>query len=322
MDTYVTITAFAPQALAQRALDAAFARLEEISRKFNHLDSTSVLYAFNERNEPITDTEVVHVLRVSNAVSRLSGGAFDVTVEPLIRLWGFYGGTQKVPEQRQIDSCLAMVGYQKLAIENGRVTKRDPRVRVDCGGIAKGYGLVEAARVMRLAGVDSALIDLGGDVYAVGRKGDRRWKVAVRSPRSDGVVGVVEVSNLAVVTSGDYERFFFGPDSVRYCHILNPHTGRPARGYASATVLMRDPLVAQGVSKVLFILGPETMKLSDSAHYFEAMLVTDSLRAILSPGLAGMMRLTEPGGVPVPQLRIPDSGLRIPATTQERRDAR
>jgi thiamine biosynthesis lipoprotein len=291
MDTYVTIQAVGPAAKANKAIDAAFARLEEISHKFNHLDSTSPLYAFNVHNVPITDPEIIHVLEAAQRISELSGGAFDVTVEPLVRLWGFYGDKPALPSQRQIDSCLEFVGYKKLEVESTRVLKRDPRTRVDLGGIAKGFGLAEAARVLRQAGIDSALIDLGGDVYAIGRKGDQRWKVGIRSPRGDDVVGVVALHNLAAVTSGDYERFFFGPDSVRYCHVLNPHTGWPARGFCSTTVLMRDPVLAQGLSKVLFILGPDALKLADSTEHFEAVLISDSMKVITSEGMAGALDL-------------------------------
>jgi thiamine biosynthesis lipoprotein len=294
MDTYVTIQSPGPAVKADAAIDAAFVRLEEISRKFNHLDSASPVWAFNEHDEPITDTEVIYVLKQAQYISELSGGAFDITVEPLVRLWGFYGSTQAVPAQRQIDSCLRSVGYRNLVVGPDRVTKTNPEARIDLGGIAKGFGLAEAARVLREKGVDSALIDLGGDVYAIGKKGDEQWKVGIRSPRNEGVVGVLAVRNLAAVTSGDYERFFQGPDSVRYCHILNPHTGWPARGVASATVLSRDPVLAQGLSKVLFILGPEAMKLSDSANHFEALLINDSLKATMSAGLAGILKFESP----------------------------
>ena len=291
MDTYVTISAVAPGPQAGAGIDSAFTRLELISHKFNHLDSTSPLYAFNERDVPITDPEIIHVLAAAQRISALSGGAFAVTVEPLVRLWGFYDNCPALPEQRQIDSCLKLVGYQNIVIGEGRVTKKNPGTRIDLGGIAKGFGLAEAARVLRQAGVDSALIDLGGDVYAIGRKGDQPWKVGIRNPRGDGVVGVVALHNLAAVTSGDYERFFWGPDSVRYCHILDPHTGWPARGFSSTTVLMRDPLLAQGFSKVLFILGPDALKLADSTDHFEAVLITDSMKAITSAGLAGAIDL-------------------------------
>ena len=284
MDTYVTIQALGRAPVADRAIEAAFARLEEIGRKFNHLDTTSPLYAFNTRNEPLTDPELVKVVRAAVGVSEASGGAFDVTVEPLVRLWGFYSDKPAVPSPRAIDSCLKLVGYKNLVLEPDRVTKRRPDVTIDLGGIAKGYALDEAARVLRARGVENALIDLGGDVLAPGRKGNRDWKVGVRNPRSAGVVGVVAVSNMAVVTSGDYERFFFGPDSVRYCHIIDPATGWPPRGVTSATVVMRDPLTAQGWSKVLFIRGKDALPLIRRTGGIEALLVTDRQEVIRSAG--------------------------------------
>ena len=284
MDTYVTIEVLASAPSADSAIEASFARLEEISRKFNHLDSTSPVYAFNIRNVPLTDPELVEVVRAAVAVSEASGGAFDITVEPLVRLWGFYGDHPAVPEQRQIDSCLKFVGFKNLIIDSGRVTKRNPGTTIDLGGIAKGYALKEAARVLRADGVQSALIDIGGDVLAIGSKGGEKWRIGVRNPRGDDVVAVVAAEDLAAVTSGDYERFFFGPDSVRYCHIIDPATGWPAHGVASATVLMRDPLTAQGWSKVLFIRGRDALPLIEQVGGIEGLLVTDKQEIIRSAG--------------------------------------
>jgi thiamine biosynthesis lipoprotein len=193
-----------------------------------------------------------------------------------------------------------MVGFRNLVVERGRVTKRRPDVTIDLGGIAKGYALDGAARVLRAGGVENALIDLGGDVYALGRKGNRDWKVGVRNPRAEGVIDVVAVSNMAVVTSGDYERFFWGPprdtirnaeagfghvprDSVRYCHIIDPATGWPPRGLISTTVVMRDPLTAQGWSKVLFIRGKDALPLLKRAG-IEALLVNDKQEVVRSAG--------------------------------------
>jgi thiamine biosynthesis lipoprotein len=289
MDTYVTLTAWGPTAKADKALGQAFTRLEEINRKFNHLDSASPVFAFNTRGEPITDPEVVGVLRRAVEISRLSGGAFDVTVEPLVRLWGFYGDSLAVPAQSAIDSCLKSVGYEKLVVESAQVTRTDPRTTIDLGGIAKGWALEEAARVLRAAGVDSGIVDLGGDVMVIGRKGDEKWKVGIRNPRGDGILGVLAVSNLAVITSGDYERFFWGPDSVRYCHILDPKTGWPARGMISSTVVTRDPVFGQGMSKVLFVLGPSALELAGQGEHFEGLLIDDNMRAYISPGLGAAM---------------------------------
>jgi FAD:protein FMN transferase len=284
MDTYVTIQVLGRGPVADSAIEAAFVRLEEINRKFNHLDSTSPLYAFNTRNEPLTDPELVEVVKAGVAVSEASDGTFDITVEPLVRLWGFYGDHPSVPPQRAIDSCLKMVGYKNLVVEPDRVTKRRPDVTIDLGGIAKGYGLAAAARVLRQSGITSAIVDIGGDVYAIGRKGSQSWKVGIRNPRGEGVIEVVAAEDLAAVTSGDYERYFFSPDSVRYCHIIDPRTGWPAHGVASATVLMRDPLTAQGWSKVLFIRGRDALPLIEQAGGIEGLLVTDKQEIIRSAG--------------------------------------
>jgi thiamine biosynthesis lipoprotein len=304
MDTYVTIQAVGPTPVADKAIEAAFGRLEELSHKFNFLDSTSPVHAFNVNNTPITDPELVEVVQAAVAVSEASGGAFDITVRPLVELWGFYGNHPAVPSQRAIDSCLQMVGYRNLVVESGRVTKRRPDVTIDLGGIAKGYALREAARLLRAGGVDSALIDLGGDVYALGRKGNQNWKVGIRNPRGDGVVGVAAVSNLSVVTSGDYERFFWGQgsgaDSVRYCHIIDPATGWPPRGLISTTVVMRDPLTAQGWSKVLFIRGTDALPLIEKTGGIEAVLITDGMRAICTPGLVSAMDTTLLNGLTGP----------------------
>jgi len=291
MDTYVTITAVGPAAKAAKAIGFAFDRLEDINRKFNHLDSTSPVFAFNNGGGPLTDSEIVGVIAGAQAVSEASGGVFDITVEPLVRLWGFYSGNTAVPSQAAIDSCLKLVGYRKLEVKDGQVAKLDPRVQIDLGGITKGYALKEAVRVLKENGIDSAIVDAGGDVYALGRKSNENWKVGVRNPRGEGIIGVAAVSNLAVVTSGDYERLFFGPDSVRYCHIIDPRTGWPARGYVSSTVIMRDPVWAPGWSKVLFILGPDAMAMSDKAGGFEALLISDKLVASMSEGLAQAMKL-------------------------------
>lgn len=285
MDTFVSVTVIAPRGQADRALDAVFARLEDISRKFNHLDSTSPVYAFNTRGETIVDPEVVDLLRVAVEMSRLSGGSFDVTVEPLVRLWGFYGAAPAIPPARAIDSCLRFVGYEKLVVESTRVFRTDPRTTIDLGGIAKGYALAEAARVLSAAGVRSALVDAGGDIYAVGANGERDWRVGIRRPRGEGLAGALSLRDGAVVTSGDYERYFFGPESVRYCHIIDPRTGRPAHGIISTTVKMCDPVVAQSLAKALFVLGPEKFSALDLPAAVEWLAIDESLSPVASPGL-------------------------------------
>ncbi len=284
MDTFVTVTVIAERGLADRAIDSVFARLETISRRFNHLDSASPVFAFNTSGAPITDPEVVGLVRVAVEASELSAGAFDITVEPLVRLWGFYSGALAVPPRRAIDSCLEFVGFRRLVVENGRVTRADPRTTIDLGGIAKGYALKEAAALLRRMGVRSALIDAGGDIYCIGGRAERDWKVGIRHPRGDGIIGAVAARDRAVVTSGDYERFFFGPDSARYCHIIDPRTGWPARGRSSTTVVGEDPVLAQALAKALFVLGPDEFRRLAVGN-IEWLAIGEDLSATASPGL-------------------------------------
>lgn len=284
MDTYVTLTVFAPPNRTRLALDAAFRRLEEIEHKFNHLDTASPIYAFNIRNEPITDSELVNVIQLTQTVSEASAGTFDITIEPLVRLWGFYGDNPSIPEKRAIDSCRKLVDFRSLLIADGQVKKQRRSVSIDLGGIAKGYALSEVARVLRKNKVDSALIDLGGDIYAIGNKGREPWRVGIRNPRGQGVIGVMSLHNQAAVTSGDYERCFFGPDSIRYCHILDPRTGWPARGIISATVVTDNPVLAQGWSKVLFILGKEAVPLLEALPGTQALAVDSQGEIICTRG--------------------------------------
>lgn len=293
MDTYVTVKAIGPAGRTDRAIAAAFDRMAEIDRDFNFVDSTSPVYRFNYRNEPLAEPEQVALVERALAISRATDGAFDITVQPLVNLWGFYTDHPAIPGAEALDSVRAATGYQYIVADGGRITKIRPDIAIDLGGIAKGYSLQEAARVLRAAGVDSAVIDAGGDVLCLGRKAGENWKIGIRHPRRDGMLGVLAAANLAVVTSGDYERFF-EVDGVRYCHILDPRTGYPARGLVSVTVVARDPVEADAWATALFVLGTDGLRQLEAAEGVEAMLVTDSLEVIVSPGLAGALQLSPP----------------------------
>ena len=255
MDTVVTIQipgGAERLAVIQKALD----RMEEVGHKFNVLDSSNQLYAFNHRNEPVTDPEIVALVKTALDIARQTDGAFDVTVYPLVELWGFFGKNPSLPADRDIRALLPHVGWRKLLVRDGRITKTDPAVSIDLGGIAKGYAVGEAVKTIRAAGVQSALIDAGGDIYAIGTLSGQPWKIGIRDPRGDGVIGSLDVTDLTVVTSGDYERYF-ETNGVRYHHILDPKTGYPVRGLRSATVITTDAALGDGLSTALFVLGKE-----------------------------------------------------------------
>jgi thiamine biosynthesis lipoprotein len=255
MDTVITIQipgGAERLTVIRKALD----RMEEIDHKFNVLDSSNQLFAFNHRNEPITDPEIVGLVKTALDVARQTDGAFDVTVYPLVELWGFFGKNPSLPADGDIRALLPHVGWRKLIVNGGRITKNDPAVRIDLGGIAKGYAVGEAVKTIRTSGIRSALVDAGGDIYAVGTLNGKPWKIGIRDPRGDGVFGSMDVTDLTVVTSGDYERYFM-QDGVRYHHILNPKTGYPVQGLRSATIITADAALGDGLSTAVFVLGKE-----------------------------------------------------------------
>ena len=285
MDTYVTIYTIGPEKLTSRAIDLALDRMQEIDTKFNMLNPKSPLYAFNHQGVPISDQEIIEVVRLALQVSRESDGAYDITITPLVELWGFYGNSPHLPQEQEVKDRLSNIGYKYLMLKDGKLEKSKENIRIDLGGIAKGYSISQAVKVLKAEGVISALIDAGGDVYALGQRGPKLWKVGIRSPRGEDLLGYLEVEDLAVMGSGDYERFFI-KDGKRYHHIFNPKTGYPA-GYLSAiTLLHPDPVEADAWNTALFVMGPEKgLKFVEKTPGMEAIMVTSTGETLYSSGL-------------------------------------
>ncbi|OGR78115.1 MAG: hypothetical protein A2X32_01800 [Elusimicrobia bacterium GWC2_64_44] len=263
MNTLCTIQV--PNDLGARAtgaaIERAFDRMAELDKKFSVTNPESAVYKFNHDRAPITDPDVAAVAGTALEVSRATGGAFDITVQPLVDLWGFYttsASSQAVPSPEKIKAALAKTGWRRIILKDGRVTAADPEVRLDLGGIAKGYILGEGAKALKAAGVKSALLLTGGQVQSFGTAAPGLpWKVGLRNPRNDGYVASLPFdSEMGVATAGDYERYFEA-GGVRYHHILDPKTGYPARKTMSVSVITPDPAWADALDTALFVLGPE-----------------------------------------------------------------
>lgn len=181
-----------------------------------------------------------------------------------------------------------------LRIAGDSVVGLVPGLRLDLGGIAKGYAVGEAGRVLRAHRIKSGLVDAGGDVYALGRRDRRDWRIGVRHPRGEGIVAVIPVADLAVVTSGDYEQAFTTRDDSAWCHIIDPRTGRPAAGLAAVTVVGPDPARADAWATGLFVLGPDALPLAEAAEDIEALFITPDLEMSFTSGLAAILELPDP----------------------------
>ncbi len=289
MTTYVTIYAYGKKPAVSKAIDRAFQRMQEVTDKFNAHNPDSPLYAFNQNGTPIKDQELLKVIKIALDISKQSGGAFDITVFPLVKLWGFYGeDSEQIPPPDKITEALSRIGYQHLILTNGELKRDNENILIDLGGIAKGYVVGQGIEALKKAGVSSAIIQAGGDVYALGYKKEKPWKIGIRHPRKEGILGYIEVTDQAVMGSGDYERFFI-KSSKRYSHIIDPKTGYPAKEAIGVTVIYSDPAIADAWGPALSILGPAGLKIVEKIPGMEAIIVTGSGKLLYTPGLAKLL---------------------------------
>lgn len=275
-----------PEAL-QAGIDALLARINRIMSTY---DPESELSRFN-RN-PSTDwvpvsPELLSVVAEALRVSRLSGGAFDITVGPLVNLWGFGPdmGGDALPTEAAIAAARERVGYRKLQSSGSALKKDRPDVYLDLSAIAKGYGVDRVAAYLETRGVTDYLVEIGGELRAKGRnpRGEP-WTIAVEkpSPGERAVERVIQVSGGGgVATSGDY-RNFFEKDGQRYSHAIDPHSGLPIRHrLASVTVIRPDCMEADALATTLLVLGPEAgYALAERERYAALFIVIDGDRFV------------------------------------------
>lgn len=282
MGTLFQITLYAPdQAAADRAAKAAFARIAALNGIMSDYQATSELMRLCARagGDPVpVSPELFTVLRKAQEVARRSEGAFDVTVGPLSVLWRRARKLHEMPEPADLARARALVGYQKMHLDAAPRTVRleQPGMRLDLGGIAKGYAADEALAVLRQHGVTRALVAAGGDIAVSGPPpGKEGWTVGIaplenpnRKPRY-----YLVLHDAAVSTSGDAEQYV-ELDGKRYSHIFDPRTGMPLTGRLSATVVAPNGITADSLTKTVAVLGPEKgLPLIDATEGAAAYLV-------------------------------------------------
>ncbi len=286
MDTPMTITAYGPKAKA--GISAARARIKEIERELSVTDPESVVARLNAaggKNFEVTD-DVASLTDFALKMNAETDGAFDPTLYPILRAWGFTTDERRVPSSAEIDELKKLTGADKI-FTDGKTVRLAKGSMVDFGALGKGLAADEAAKSLRGAGVTSAVLNLGGDVRTVGSRTGGPWRIGVRAP-GGGLLGVLETGEAAIVTSGGYERFFKGPDGQIYWHILDPATGCPARsGVVSSTVAGESGTMCDALSTAFFVMGADKTADYWRAHEgFEFILLTDEGEIFLSDGAA------------------------------------
>ncbi len=279
MGTSVQVEAFGGDAETRRAaIEEAFAAIAEVDRLMSNYREDSELSAINRAaaREPVPVSDpMLAVLQAAARVSAASSGAFDITVGPLVRLWGFHDKQPHLPSPAELAAVRPVVDYRKLLIDPVAHTVRfaQPGMELDLGGIAKGFAVELAANVLRRRGL-GGFIDAGGNQYLLGTPpGKHQWSVGVKNPDAlDHMLGVIDTAEVSVSTSADYANFLTA-NGRTYGHILDPHTLQPADAALSVTILSRDGTLADAMSKAAFILGPEA-----------GIALVDS-----TPGMAGVI---------------------------------
>jgi thiamine biosynthesis lipoprotein len=262
------------------------ARLEAIDRSMSTYRPDSEISRFNRLDRagekfPVS-TDFLNVMTVGAGIYRLSRGAWDATVDPLVNLWGFgsAGKPENMPSGEAVAAALSEVGFDRIAIDaGGFLLKMEVPTSVDLASIAKGYGVDQLAALVRGAGHVDFLVEIGGEVYATGRRSDGGpWRVGINTPRAEAapneVYRVVELSARAFATSGDY-RNFFEMNGVRYSHVIDPRTGRPvSNGVVSATIIADSCTLADGLATAVMVMGPEKgLALIESLQDVEGLIV-------------------------------------------------
>ena len=295
MDTVMNVRIYAGG--NEALLDAAGDRVGELEALLSVTDPDSEIYALNRDGSAALSGDTAELLAAALDMCARTDGALDVTVYPVLRAWGFTTGEYAVPEAETIEELLARVDYARVELDEAGGTASLPAgAEIDLGSVAKGYTGDVLAGLLRASGVESALLDLGGNIQAVGTRPDGSlWRIGVRDPEAKtGYLGVVSVSGKAVVTSGGYERYF-EQDGVRYWHILDPETGAPARsGLASVTVVGDSGLLCDALSTALFVMGPDrALEHWRTYRDFEAVLVADDGSVTVTAGLEDSFALSQ-----------------------------
>ena len=293
MDTLIEITAYG--AHSPEAVKAAFNEFDRIHAIANQYDPGSQLSRINLAAgiEPVAvDNDLIIMLERSRELSDKLEGAFDVTVGPLVEFWGIGNKGDFVPSDAEIGQVLPLVNYRLVQVDKGAQTVFLPRkgMKLDMGGIAKGYATDRAVETLKSKGVASALINAGGNVRVIGMRPDGKpWRIGVQHPRTaDAVIAKLALTQWDTMeTSGDYQRYIM-KDNVRYAHILDPRTGKQPRELASVTMVMNNATDGDVFSTALFVLGTE--KGLDALRQFpgvEAIFITPDGKVTVSPGVAG-----------------------------------
>ena len=243
------------------------AELQKVDNSLSPFNEHSVITAINQNQDVKPDEMFLTVFNKAMEISRETGGAFDITVAPLVNAWGFGFKNGSQPNRQQVDSLRRLIGYEKVTLKDDRIVKQSPDIMLDCSAIAKGYGSDVVARFLQQQGVKNFMVEIGGEVVTSGVNPQRLpWRIGVTKPTDDSlsikgeIQSVLNVTDLAMATSGNYRNFYY-KGGKKYAHTIDPKTGYPVQhSLLSATVLAKDCATADAYATSFMVLGIDGAK--------------------------------------------------------------
>ena len=293
MDTAVSITVVAgSEKQAGRAIDSAFSEIERIAKLSDFYSADSEISLIN-KNAGISkikvSSDVLKIIEKALYLSEKTGGSFDITIGPVSGLYDFYGKVK--PGEDELKIKLPLVGYRDVIIDHeaSSVFLKRKGMLIDTGGITKGYSADKAAEILKKQGIAAGIVSVAGDIRAFGKRPDEKpWNIGIRNPRADGtdddIMATIELTDKAISTSGDYERFFLS-DDIRYHHLLDPATGRPASKCISVSIISEEAAVTDALSTGIFIIGPEQGMILLEKLEIDGLIVDMNGEVHITPGV-------------------------------------
>lgn len=241
--------------------------LAKVDSSLSIFNPSSTISKINQNEDVDADELFLHVFKLSQEVSKETGGAFDTTVAPLVNMWGFGFKSGEQPSKESIDSLMQLVGYDKIRLEGKRIMKDDSRIMIDFSAIAKGYGSDRIANLLSSKGVENFMVEIGGEIVTVGVNPKKEsWKIGVTKPTDDPLSTnqelqtILNISNKAMATSGNYRNFYY-KDGKKYAHTIDPKTGYPVQhNILSATVITDNCATADAYATAFMVLGLDGSK--------------------------------------------------------------